>query len=308
MREPTRARGCGPNAPPNQGPVIDRHPPAATIGHPRTTHDTMVLELLGIDVALFFAIGLLGGAHCIGMCGPLVTIYAGRMDASRADGGTVTTSGSPHAHLTLFAVRQHTLFNLGRAASYALVGMLLGALGGLVLVTLEQLTTATTTVRGVVGTAIGLAIIVIGVRYVLGLGDLAVHLPGTDLVAARLVSLVDRLANGPGIVGLGAMHALLPCPILYPAYLYAFSTGSAAGGGIALLALGLGTIPAVFAYGTVINRVDAVHRRRVHRLLGVAFIVLGYVLFAHGLMGLGIHIPHPGLPFWNPIGMVVGAG
>jgi len=27
--------------------------------------------LLGTDVLLFLAIGLLGGAHCIGMCGPL---------------------------------------------------------------------------------------------------------------------------------------------------------------------------------------------------------------------------------------------
>lgn len=269
----------------------------------------MVLELLGIDVALFFAIGLLGGAHCIGMCGPLVTIYAGRMDDSRADGGTaVTANGYPHAHLTLFAVRQHTLFNLGRAASYALVGLLLGALGGVFVVTLEELTSATDTVRGVVGIAIGAVIIVIGARYVLGLGERHIHLPGTDLVAARLVSMVDRLANGPGIVGLGAMHALLPCPILYPAYLYAFSTGSPVGGGIALLALGLGTIPAVFAYGTVIDQVDATHRRRVHRLLGVAFLILGYVLFAHGLMSLGVHIPHPGLPFWNPLEVAGGVG
>ncbi|TKX52501.1 sulfite exporter TauE/SafE family protein, partial [Halorubrum sp. SS7] len=38
-------------------------------------------SLLGTDVLLFLAIGLLGGAHCIGMCGPLVTVYASRMDA-----------------------------------------------------------------------------------------------------------------------------------------------------------------------------------------------------------------------------------
>ena len=28
------------------------------------------------DLAVFFLIGLLGGVHCIGMCGPLVTTYA----------------------------------------------------------------------------------------------------------------------------------------------------------------------------------------------------------------------------------------
>ena len=118
----------------------------------------------------------------------------------------------------------------------------------------------------------------------------------------RLTDWVERLASGPGIVGLGAMHGLLPCPILYPAYLYAFASGSPVAGGLALAALGLGTIPAVFAYGTIIESVDAAHRKRLHQVLGVVFLALGYVLFAHGLMSLGYHIPHPGLPFWDPLG------
>ncbi len=54
-------------------------------------------------------------------------------------------------------------------------------------------------------------------------------------------------------------------------------------------------------YGTVIDSIDVSHRRRIHRLLGVAFVALGYVLLAHGLMGLGIHIPHPKLPFYDGI-------
>ena len=46
----------------------------------------------------------------------------------------------------------------------------------------------------------------------------------------------------------------------------------------------------------------ATHRRRVHRLLGVVYIVLRYVLFAHGLMALGVHVPHPMLPHYQPLG------
>ncbi len=246
--------------------------------------------LLGTDVLLFVAIGLLGGAHCIGMCGPLVTVYASRMDpdAGRTDGGGSGTASAAGAatgregHLTTYEVRQHALFNLGRAASYATIGTLLGALGGAVFVTTATLTGAAETVRG------------------------GVHLPGLERVTGWLTGYVDRLANGPGIVALGAVHGLLPCPILYPAYLYAFASGSATAGGVALGALGLGTIPAVFAYGTLIESVDPVHRRRVHRLLGVAFVALGYVLFAHGLMSVGIHVPHPRLPFWNPLGAGMG--
>ena len=270
--------------------------------------------LLGADVLLFLAIGLLGGAHCIGMCGPLVTVYASRMDADvgRTDGGanaagTSGRTGARDGHLTTYEVRQHALFNVGRAASYATIGTALGALGGAVLVTTATLTGAAETVRGGVGLLVGAAVILVGVRYLLGGATGGVHLPGLDRVTGWLTGHVDRLANGPGIVALGAIHGLLPCPILYPAYLYAFASGSPAAGGVALAALGVGTIPAVFVYGTLVESIDPVHRRRVHRLLGVAFVALGYVLFAHGLMAVGVRVPHPRLPFWNPLD-VAGAG
>ena len=264
-----------------------------------------VSTLLGTDVLLFLAIGLLGGAHCIGMCGPLVTVYASRMrdGDGRTDGGATAGAGADRhgSHLTTYEVRQHALFNLGRATSYTVIGAALGARGGVVLVTTATLTGAAEVVRGVVGLGVGAAVILVGVRYALGGATGGIHLPGLERVTGWLTGHVDRLANGPGIVGLGAVHGLLPCPILYPAYLYAFASGSAVSGAVALAALGVGTMPAVFLYGTVIESVDAVHRRRVHRLLGVAFVALGYVLFAHGLMSVGIHVPHPRLPFWNPL-------
>ncbi|MFB6235697.1 MAG: sulfite exporter TauE/SafE family protein [Halopenitus sp.] len=271
-----------------------------------------LFDLVGVDVALFLLIGLLGGAHCIGMCGPLVTMYAGRMNPE-TDGGSAakaTTTGSDtggHAgdsrrgHLSTYEVRQHLLFNVGRATSYATIGALVGALGGAFYVGTDRLVATAGLVRGVVGVLIGLAVVAVGVKYLLGGSTGGVHLPGLDRVAGWLTNHVDRLASGPGILVLGGVHGLLPCPILYPAYLYAFATGSALSGAVALGALGLGTIPAVFAYGTLIESVDATHRRRLHRLLGVVFVVLGYVLLAHGLMSLGIHVPHPMFPFYDPL-------
>ncbi len=260
------------------------------------------LTLFGVDVVLFFLIGLLAGAHCIGMCGPLVTIYSNRMepdDGVGTDGGVVTNSG--RGHLTPYAVRQHTLFNLGRTASYTLIGAAFGALGGVVFVTTEQLTPLVDVLRGALGLLVGGFVIVTGVYYVFGRTTGGFSVPGASRVTGLLTGYVDRLAKGPGIVGLGALHGLLPCPVLYPAFLYAFVIGSPTGGALALLALGLGTIPAVFAYGTLLESVNVTQQRRVHRLLGVAFIVLGYALFAHGLLELGIDLPHPHLPFYDGI-------
>jgi sulfite exporter TauE/SafE len=262
----------------------------------------MIEALARVDVVLFVIIGLLGGAHCIGMCGPLVTMYSKRMEP-RPDGGAEATRGrNLGGHLTTYEVRQHALFNVGRAASYTLLGTLFGALGGAVFVTADQLASAASVVRGVVGITIGAFVIVAGARYLIGGGVAEIRIPGVGRVTGWLATHVDRFVNSPGIVGLGAVHGLLPCPILYPAYLFAFASGSALTGGVALAALGLGTIPTVFAYGTLIGSVDAVHRQRLHRLLGVAFVVLGYILLAHGLMVVGIDVPSVGLPNYQPLG------
>lgn len=261
----------------------------------------MIESLLRVDVALFLLIGILGGAHCIGMCGPLVTMYSKQM-SPQPDGGTPTASRGGRGHLTTYEVRQHALFNVGRATTYAVLGALFGGLGSLVFVTADQLTPIAGLLRGGLGLVIGGFIVATGVKYAVGGTASGIEIPGVGRATSWLATHVHRHVNSPSIVGLGALHAFLPCPILYPAYLFAFASGSPVTGGVALGALGVGTIPAVFLYGTVIQSVDVVHRRRLHRALGIVFVVLGYVLFAHGLMALGINPPAPQLPHYQPLG------
>ena len=250
-----------------------------------------------LDLLAFLVIGLLAGAHCLGMCGPLVTAYADRMDRGRRRSD----------ELTPFEVRQHVLFNLGRTASYAALGGLFGLLGFAAFASFHAVADVGNSVRGALGIVVGVFILVAGVGYLLGgTGTLD---PGRIPVIDRLfrglsgvlVSRIDRLANSPGIVGLGAIHGLLPCPIIYPAYLYAFALGDPVRGALSLGALGLGTIPALFIYGTLLGSIGLTGRRRLHRILGAAFIVLGYVPLQHGLMLYGIHLPHPPLPFHQPL-------
>ena len=238
-------------------------------------------------LAAFVGLGLVGSVHCLGMCGPLVTTYADRLD----DGGPV----SGHE------IRQHALFNAGRTLSYALVGTVLGAVGS-VLYDVAGLARLGTAVRGAVGVFVGLAIITVGIGY-LSRGravDVARSLPMVgnlfQRLSASLVARVDRWVDGPGMVALGAMHGLLPCPLLYPAFLYAFATGSALTGGLSLAALGLGTFPLMFAYGTAFGTLSPGHRATLHRVLGVVFIALALVPLSNGLAAFGIAVPKPPLP------------
>ncbi|MFB1063634.1 sulfite exporter TauE/SafE family protein [Natrinema sp. H-ect4] len=247
-----------------------------------------------VNLLVLFVVGLLAGAHCLGMCGPLVTTYADRIGAASDKRRDDTLTG--------YEVRQHALFNLGRTASYAAIGGLFGLLGAVTIASSEAVAAVGDGVRGVTGILVGIAIIASGLYYVRG----RTAVPGHDLpvvgalfrrLSGLLSSRVDRLATSPGIVALGAVHGLMPCPIIYPAYLYAFSLGSPTRGALSLAVLGLGTIPTLFAYGTVMTTIGAETRVRLHRGLGAAFIVLGYIPLSHGLMLYGIHLPHLPLPY-----------
>ncbi len=248
-----------------------------------------------LGLGVFLLIGLLGGAHCLGMCGPLVSMYADRM---RTDGGT------RGQRLTVRQVRQHTLFNLGRTASYAALGGLFGLAGSLVFVTGPTVTTIAGDVHALTGLLVGVVIIAVGLRYALTLEFRHVPIPGltvaSGFVTGRIVPRVDAWVGDGRIVGLGAAHGLLPCPLLYPAFLYAFIQGDAAGGAVALGVLGIGTIPALFLTGTLLSSVSRATRMRAHRVLGVAFIALGYIPLQHGLLALGVPLPHPPIPYYTP--------
>lgn len=243
-------------------------------------------------ILVFFAIGLLGGAHCLGMCGPLVTVYADRL-------------GGRSNAITWYDLRQHALFNAGRTASYAVIGALMGVLGSLVFETATVVSLGSA-VRAVTGVVIGLLIAGAGLGYVVGghsvlsrIEALGATMGIVDVLTAR----VDRWVGGPRIVGLGALHGLLPCPILYPAYLYALARGRPIEGAVALGVLGLGTFPTLFLYGTAFGSLSPSRRAILHRVMGVAFIVLGYLPLSMGLRAIGIEVPRlVSIPIFQPLG------
>lgn len=251
------------------------------------------------DLLVFLVIGALAGAHCLGMCGPLVGLYADRMAKQR--------SNSVQNSLTLFEVRQHALFNSGRVLGYATVGALFGLLGGTLFAGIDTISSAGDGIRAITGLLIGGLVIAGGVVYVLR-GSTA-HLPVSIPVISTafrhvnsfLTKRVDRLAGSSGIIALGTVHAVLPCPIIYPAYLYALAIGSPIRGALSLGLLGIGTFPTLFAYGTAIGTLSKRQRVGLHRVLGVAFVALGYILFSHGLVLLGFDVPHVPIPYHQPL-------
>lgn len=243
-------------------------------------------------LVVFFLVGLLGGAHCLGMCGPLVTVYGDRI-------------GGKTDRVTWLQIRRHALFNLGRTVGYAVVGAVMGLLGAL-LFDAAGVVAATNGVRAVVGIAVGGFVLLVGGRYLLGGpgGEPDVPLVGAAFrrVSGWITPRLDALTAGPQVAALGVVHAALPCPLLYPAYLYALALGSPARGALSLAALGAGTFPLLFAYGTAFGSLSRGTRIGLHRALGVAFLALGYLPLSHGLALLGVPVPHVEVPIYQPLG------
>jgi sulfite exporter TauE/SafE len=202
-------------------------------------------------------------------------------------------------------IRQHLLFNFGRTVSYALIGAGMGFLGTIVY-DVAAIAAITNDVRAFAGLAVGGFIVLTGFKYVLTgtTAGLVGHFGGTvfQRVSARMMDQVDTLVDGPKIALLGAVHGVLPCPLLYPAFLFAFVTGSPLYGATALGVLGLGTVPAVFTYGVAFQFLAGRYQSYLHRALGIVFLALGYLPIAHGLMLFGFDVPHPTIPIYQPLG------
>jgi sulfite exporter TauE/SafE len=136
-----------------------------------------------------FLVGLLGGVHCAGMCGGIVSAL------SPADARRCRTAPAWSIHLA---------YNLGRIASYAIAGALMGALGslGLLLNKALPVQVGCTSLANLMMVALGL--------YLTGLtADTGFHRACRAIAVAAGATGDEALPAGArGGAGLSTRHAL----------------------------------------------------------------------------------------------------
>lgn len=210
-------------------------------------------------IALFL-VGLLGGTHCVGMCGGIV--------------GALSMGGPGRWSM-------HLAYNGGRILSYTLAGALVGALSGASLGVAEQMP-----VRIALYLLANLMLVALGL-YLIGLtGALAV----TERLGQHLWRHVQPLTRRflpartvSQAFPLGMLWGWLPCGLVYSALASALTTGSAMRGAAMMLAFGLGTLPNLLLAGMLLARLNEFVRRPAVRLLS-GLLVLGFGLY--GLLGV----------------------
>jgi sulfite exporter TauE/SafE len=203
-------------------------------------------------LASAWLLGLLGGGHCLGMCGGLMGALSFAIPAEQRG----------HRGRLLLA------YNLGRVLSYGAAGLLLGSLGWAL-----GDGPASLWLRGFAA----LLLIAMGV-YLAGWWNGLTHIEALGRgLWRRLQPLSRRLlpvSSLPRALLLGAVWGWLPCGLVYSSLAWAASQGDALRSGLLMLAFGIGTWPVVLASGLAAERANALLRRRGLRVAGGVLVIL----------------------------------
>ncbi|AYN17151.1 cytochrome biogenesis protein [Pseudomonas monteilii] len=207
-----------------------------------------LLPLLGSALVL----GLLGGGHCLGMCGGLM--------------GALTLAIPPEQRGR--RLRLLLAYNLGRITSYACAGLLLGLAGWAVASSPAALALRVLAALLLIAMGLYLAGWWSGLTRIEALGrGLWRHI---QPVASRLLPV----SSLPRALLLGALWGWLPCGLVYSTLLWAASQGNAGYSAALMLAFGVGTWPVLLATGLAAERVNALLRRRSVRMAGGVLVML----------------------------------
>lgn len=204
-----------------------------------------------------FLVGFLGGAHCIGMCGGIVSALS------------MGSGARPLLHLA---------YSAGRILSYGVAGMIAGAVGGASLALSGQMP-----IRIILFVLANLMLVALGI-YLMGATR---ALAFTERFGHKLWRHVQPLTRRylpartvAQAFPLGVLWGWLPCGLVYSALVSALTSGSAMRGAGMMLAFGLGTLPSLLLAGLLAVRLKQFAARPVVRFLA------GLLVLAFGLRGL----------------------
>lgn len=209
--------------------------------------------------------GALGGAHCLAMCGGFVVAMTG---GGGVQGGAQGAPLLPARSL----IWKQLPYNLGRVATYAVLGAIAGGAGAAALSAAEWL-------------PVQRSLYVIANLFLLALaatiawnraGITSPQRAGASLFARFLPAVRPlQVANSlPARYALGMIWGLVPCALTYGVLPIALFSGGAYQGAAVMLAFGLGTLPNLLAAGWIMVRARRWLDARVVRYAAAALLAI----------------------------------
>lgn len=214
----------------------------------------------GMGYGMLFIIGLITSVHCVAMCGGI------GLSQSILKKGDEKTLKNPLA------------YNLGRVCSYTLIGLVLGAVGGLLGGNMGL--AVPYYVQGIIKLIAGVFMVIAGINM-LGIfpwfRKLSLHMPAgvAKLIGAKNVS--DR---GPFVIGL--LNGFMPCGPLQAMWLVVLASGSLFAGALSMFMFSLGTVPLMLGLGSFVSLLGKKFTGQVMRVGAVLVVVMGLAMMTQG--------------------------
>jgi len=208
-----------------------------------------------------FLVGLLGGVHCVGMCGGIV--------------GALTFGLAEESRDRIGSMMPYQLaYNLGRITSYTVAGALMGALGLLIV----QFMPVYYAQRALMAVA-GLFMVLMGL-YLAGWWMLLSRLERAGGAVWRRMEPFGRrllpVRTPAHALGVGLIWGWIPCGLVYSMLVTAVASGSALKGAGLMLAFALGTLPNLLIIGAMAGVAARLSRSGIFRqVAGGTVVVLG---------------------------------
>lgn len=213
------------------------------------------------EFSLIFLSGVLGSAHCIGMCGSIAaTMSLGTRSVTEA-------------------LLRQGCWSLGRTMTYMFLGVMAAALGARFLKSQGN----AVWLQALFAIIAGILLIVQGLHAA---GWLTWRVRRRDSLPCVTTTVFSQFFKGGSSIGVfiaGLLTGFLPCGLVYSFLALAASSGSVAKGILIMLSFGLGTIPVMLLTGTGLSLATIGIRRKLIRLAAVSVVVTGLLTAARGI-------------------------
>lgn len=211
-----------------------------------------------------FLVGLLGGVHCLGMCGGIVSALTFSLPAAQRN--------QPATLAPILLA-----YNTGRIGGYMIAGALASGLGAAFLAfgELESLRYGLQVFAALFMVALGL--------YLAGIWAGVAKIENLGRVLWRRIEPLGRrfmpIDSPAKALPLGFIWGWLPCGLVYSVLIWTLSAGSVANGALLMLAFGLGTLPNLLLMGAAAAKLAKFTRNQtVKRVAGLLVVGMGLLL------------------------------
>jgi sulfite exporter TauE/SafE len=217
-----------------------------------------------------FVIGLLGAAHCIGMCGGVIASLS---------------SAIPNYKHADFKQKLPFLvnYNVGRVFSYAIAGFIVASSS-------EMLTKSFALNINYLHIFSSLVLFLMGL-YIANISNLLARIEKIGSILWKRLSPMTKvflpLQSPLQAVPLGMLWGWLPCGLVYSMLTWSLAAGDGTQGALIMLCFGLGTAPVLFLVGSAATHYkNMVQNQTVRLILGIAIMLYAQWLFVMALINL----------------------